>query len=130
MSNKNIDIINHRDKRGNELMGEKEEIKVGIFMQLLAFYSKKLTKYYQRYTITDLELLSIVITLKEFRSILLGQEIIVYTDYKNLESKVTHLPLQLSLYWHLLILEYSITLKYIKGKKNTVTAALSCFNFA
>ena len=48
----------------------------------IAFCSKKLTKCQQRYTVTDLELLSFVMTLREFRPILLGQEIIIYTDHK------------------------------------------------
>ena len=37
----------------------------------IAFCSKKLSKYQQRYKVIDLELLSVVMTLAEFRLILL-----------------------------------------------------------
>jgi len=95
----------------------------------IAFYSKKLTKYQQRYTVTDLELLSIVMTLKEFRPILLGQEIIIYTDHKNLESDLAHLTSQMGLRWRLLIEEFGIKIKYIKGETNTVADALSRLDY-
>jgi hypothetical protein len=39
-----------------------------------------------KYSVTELELLSIVETLKEFKGVLWGQELIVYTDHKNLIS--------------------------------------------
>jgi hypothetical protein len=49
----------------------------------IAFYSRKLNPAQTRYTTTERELLSIVETLKEFRNILLGQQIIVHTDHEN-----------------------------------------------
>ena len=40
-----------------------------------------------KYTTTDKELLSIIASLKEFRDIILGHQITVYTDNKNLTLK-------------------------------------------
>ena len=50
----------------------------------IAFYSRKLNPAQTRYTTTERELLAIVETLKEFRNILLGHQIRVYTDHQNL----------------------------------------------
>ena len=41
----------------------------------------KLTETQQKYSVGEIELLSIVETLKEFRNILFGQEIDVHTDH-------------------------------------------------
>jgi RNase H-like domain found in reverse transcriptase len=49
----------------------------------IAFYSRKLKPEQTRYTTTERELLSIVETLKEFRNILLGQKLVVHTDWKG-----------------------------------------------
>jgi len=50
----------------------------------VAFFSWKLSGAQSKYTITKLELLAIVETLKEFNGMLWGQRINVYTDHKNL----------------------------------------------
>jgi hypothetical protein len=50
----------------------------------IVFFSRKLSGTYSKYTVTKLELLSIVETLKEFNGMLWGQWINVYTDHKNL----------------------------------------------
>jgi len=89
----------------------------------LAFYSRKLNDAQTRYTVTERELLSIVETLKEFRNILLGQTIIVFTDHKNL----TYEDLQTDrvLRWRLLLQEYGVDIRYIKGASNIVADVLS-----
>ena len=53
----------------------------------IAFYSRRLTSAQEKYTTTERELLAIVETLKEYRSILLGQNLVVHTDHQNLTFK-------------------------------------------
>ena len=88
----------------------------------IAFYSRKLNPAQTQYTVTERELLSIVETLKEFRNILLGQRIQVYTDHLNL----THVNFNTEhvMHWHLILEEYSPKLLYVKGEKNLVADAL------
>jgi hypothetical protein len=89
----------------------------------VAFYSRKLNPAQTRYTTTERELLSIVETLKEFRNILLGQQIIVHTDHENLTYK--NFNAYRVLIWRVFIEEYSPDLRYIKGQDNIVADALS-----
>ena len=53
----------------------------------IAFYSRKLQPAQRRYKTTEHELLSIIEALKEFKNILLGQQMVVHTDHKNLTYK-------------------------------------------
>jgi hypothetical protein len=82
----------------------------------VAYFSQKLTKSQKNYTIMKKEMLSIVATLKEFQSMLLGANIHVFTDHKNLmfdTLKTKHV-----LRWHTKIEEFLPMLHYIKGPRN------------
>jgi len=89
----------------------------------LAFYSRKLNSAQKRYTTTEQELLSIVETLKEYKNILLGHAITIYTDHKNLTYD--RLTSDRVLRWRLLIEEFGPTITYIKGKDNVIADTLS-----
>ena len=53
----------------------------------IAFYSRKLKGLQTQYTVTEKELLSIVETLKESCTILLGPQLKIYIDHKNITFK-------------------------------------------
>ena len=89
----------------------------------IAFYSRKLSDAQTRYTTGERELLSIVETLKEFRNILLGQRITVYTDHKNLTCK--NYNSNRVMRWRLLLEEYGPDIQHLPGKHNIVADALS-----
>lgn len=77
----------------------------------------------QNYTVIEKELLSIVETLQHYRTILLGQEIIIYTDHKNLSFE--NLCSSQVLQWQIMIEEYNVSIHYLEGKRNQVVDALS-----
>jgi hypothetical protein len=59
----------------------------------LAFWSHKLNKAQAKYTTGERELLSIVEILKEYRNMLLGYPITIYSDNKNLihDTKINNI---------------------------------------
>jgi RNase H-like domain found in reverse transcriptase len=81
----------------------------------LAFYSRKLTDAQTRYTVIELELLAIVETLQEYRTILYGQLINIYTDHKNLTF--ANFNTDRVRRWRLILEEYGPTIIYLEGKK-------------
>ena len=61
-------------------------------------------------------MLSIVYTLSEFCSLLLGTNLIIYTDYKSLAyNTLNNLRV---LRWWLFLEEYNAQYVYVKGKNN------------
>eukprot|EP00804_Cyclotella_cryptica_P029391 CCRYP_013329-RA/>CCRYP_013329-RA protein AED:0.14 eAED:0.20 QI:0/0/0/1/0.5/0.33/3/0/844 len=91
--------------------------------RLLVFFSRKLSQAQQKYSMTEQELLAIVETLKEFKGMLWGQQITVYTDHRNLMQDA------LVYSWRLLLEEYGPTVVYIKGIHNTVADAISRLDY-
>ena len=78
-----------------------------------------------KYSITELELLSIVETLKEFKGMLWGQRIKVFTEHKNLVRDALGMTSDRVYRWRLLLKEYGPEIVYIKGIDNTVADAIS-----
>ena len=70
----------------------------------IAFYSRKLTNDQQRYTLTEGEIISIIETLKDFRTILLGQKLWIHTDHKKITCNFFNTGIVLR--WRLIIEEY------------------------
>jgi hypothetical protein len=68
-------------------------------------------------------MLSIVATLKEFRGMLLGADIHVFMDHKNLIFDTP--KMQCVLRWHTKIEEFSLMVHYIKGPHNILADNLS-----
>ena len=68
----------------------------------IAFFSRKLSKMQQKYSVTEIELLAIVETPKEFKGMLWGQDIKVYTDHKNLTRDALGLTSDRVYRWRLL----------------------------
>ena len=57
----------------------------------------------QKYSMTKLELLAIVETLKEFKGMIWGQTLEVYTDHKNLIQDALRLTSDCVYQWRLLL---------------------------
>eukprot|EP00804_Cyclotella_cryptica_P029463 CCRYP_011269-RB/>CCRYP_011269-RB protein AED:0.46 eAED:0.43 QI:0/0/0/1/0/0/3/0/281 len=87
--------------------------------------SRKLTATQQRYSVTKIELLDIVETPKEFKGMLWGQRLTVFSDHKNLIQEPVGLTSDGVYRWRLLLEEYGPEVIHIKGIQNTVADAIS-----
>ncbi len=95
----------------------------------IAFFSQKLSGTQCKYSVTKIELLAIVQTLKEFKGMLWGQQIKVFTDHANLMTDALSLTLDRVYQWRLLLEEYGPKIVYIKGIHNTVADAVSWLEY-
>ncbi len=79
----------------------------------------------RKYSVTKIELLAIIKTLKKFKAILWGQSIKMYTDHANLIRDDLGMTLNQVYQWRLLLEEYGPKIIYIKGIHNTVVDTIS-----
>jgi hypothetical protein len=91
----------------------------------IVFFGWKLSNAQRKYSITEIELLAIVKTLKEFKGMLWGQNIKVFTDHANLMRDTLGLTSDQVFRWRLLLEEYGPKIVYIKGIHNTIADAVS-----
>ena len=78
---------------------------------------------------TEIELLAIVETLKEFKGMLWGQRIKVFADHKNLIQDALGLTSDRVYQWRLLLEEFGPEIMHVRGIHNTVASAISRLDF-
>jgi hypothetical protein len=89
----------------------------------VAYYSKKLNSAQRNYATIDKELLCVIVTLREFCSMLLGAEIHIYTDHRNIFNVGDSSERRLR--WISYVGEYSPTLHYVEGPCNVIADTFS-----
>ena len=89
----------------------------------IAFFSQTLTGAQKNYTTTQKETLAIVKGLQAYRNILLGRQIRIFTDHKNITYLNSNSPQIIR--WKMAFAEFTPQLHYIEGHKNVIADFLS-----
>uniref|UniRef100_A0A0N5BBN4 RNA-directed DNA polymerase n=1 Tax=Strongyloides papillosus TaxID=174720 RepID=A0A0N5BBN4_STREA len=96
----------------------------------IAFASRSLKPAEKNYPIIKLEALGLVYALKQFRPYIYGKHTLVITDHKPLLSLLKNKELESILQrYQMAIMEYDLTIQYVKGKDNAVADYLSRNDF-
>jgi hypothetical protein len=114
---KNVALAYPDYLQGFEVYTDSSKLQLGAVItqtnRRLTFFSPKLSPAQQKYSVTKQELLAIVETLKEFKGMLWGQQLTIYTDHKNLMQDALGLTSDRVYCWRLLLEEYDPTIVYI-----------------
>jgi hypothetical protein len=81
----------------------------------IVFFSRKFSEVQHKYSVTEIEPLAIVETLKEFKGMLWGQGIKVCTGHKNLTRDALGLTSDRVYHWQLLLEAYTPEIIHING---------------
>uniref|UniRef100_A0A0N5CC24 RNA-directed DNA polymerase n=1 Tax=Strongyloides papillosus TaxID=174720 RepID=A0A0N5CC24_STREA len=96
----------------------------------VAFTSRSLKPAEKNYPIIKLEALALVYALRQFRPYIYGKHTIVITDHKPLLSLLKNKELEGILQrYQMAIMEYDLTIQYVKGSDNKVADYLSREDF-
>ena len=95
----------------------------------ITFFSQKLSEAQKQCAVTEQELFAIVETSKEFKGMLWGQNIKVYTDHNNIKQDALGMSSDKVYWWRLLLEKFAAEIVYLKGINNTVADAISRLDF-
>lgn len=108
---------------GSGIISQGNDIKMA---HIVAFWSGKFNSVQQNYPVHELELLTIVESLKRFHNLLHGVKFKIYTNHKGLEWIATQKKLSpQQARWLEVLSDFDFKITYIPGSTNTVADALS-----
>lgn len=95
--------------------------------KIIGIFSAKLNSAQRNYTVSEKELLAIIEALRHFKPIIYNSKITVRTDHANtlFNTNAENSRIQR---WKLLLEEFNIDLKHIKGTENNIADHLSRIN--
>lgn len=91
---------------------------------IIGHYSKKLSPSQTKYTVMEKELLGIMLSLKAYRKLILGNDVTIHTDNKNLLSPKDNYDNKVER-WLQICNEYGAKFNFIEGKRNCIADYLS-----
>ena len=94
--------------------------------KVIAYASRQLKEYEQRYPMHDLELATVVFALNIWRHYLYGEKFKIYTNHKSLKYFFTRKDLNMrQRCWMELVKDYDCDILYHSRKANVVADALN-----
>lgn len=113
------------DASMNKLAGVLVQMQDGVEVPV-CFVSRVTKEHEKKYSVTELELMSVVFCVEKLRFYLLGNRFVIETDHQALISILKNKFVSNRIYrWVLILQEYDFEIKYVKGSLNVVADALT-----